>query len=51
MNKKAIYWTLGILSVTALGYAVYVNQKRKKETQTLKKSVEDLTKQYQVFNQ
>jgi hypothetical protein len=34
-----------------LEYAVYVNQKRKKETEILKKSVDDLTKEYQVFNQ
>jgi hypothetical protein len=42
---------LAISSATALGYAVYVNQKRKKETEILKKSVDDLTKEYQVFNQ
>ncbi len=53
MNKKAVYWTIGIIAIGALGgvtYLFYANQKRKAENELLKKQVDELTEQYDVFN-
>ena len=50
MNKKN--WII-IGGVVALGGVVFLyiqNRKRIKENEELKKSVDDLTKKYQVFN-
>lgn len=51
MNKKVVIWSLGIIAVGALGYTIYVNQKRKRETEILKKSIDELAEKYKVFNQ
>jgi hypothetical protein len=51
MNKKSIIIiSVSLLSVAALTYLVVANNKRKKENEQLKKSVEDLTKKYKPFN-
>jgi hypothetical protein len=50
MNKKAIIIGLSVISVGALAYAIISNIKRKKETEELQKSVDELTKKYKVFN-
>lgn len=48
-NKKVLFWSLGVIGISALGYAIYLQFKRKKEQEQIEKSIKEITDKYNVF--
>ena len=50
MNKKLLFTLGGLVVVGGVVYLYLQNKRRVKETEELKKSVQQLTEKYKVFN-